>query len=39
VNPDQLRALMTQRNVLFVASQLDITQDVIAAMDAKYTKK
>jgi Skp family chaperone for outer membrane proteins len=39
VNPDQLHALMTQRNVLFVASQLDITQDVIAAMDAKYTKK
>jgi Skp family chaperone for outer membrane proteins len=39
VNPDQLRALMTQRNVLFVSSQLDITNDVISAMDAKYTKK
>ena len=39
INPDQLRALMTQRNVLFVASQLDITNDVVAAMDAKYTKK
>jgi Skp family chaperone for outer membrane proteins len=39
INPDQLRALMTQRNILFVASQLDITNDVISAMDAKYTKK
>jgi Skp family chaperone for outer membrane proteins len=39
INPDQLRALMTQRNILFVTSQLDITNDVIAAMDAKYSKK
>jgi Skp family chaperone for outer membrane proteins len=39
VNPDQLRALMMRRNVLFVTSQLDITQAVIASMDAKYTKK
>ena len=39
INPDQLRALMTSRNILFVASQLDITNDVIAAMDAKYSKK
>jgi Skp family chaperone for outer membrane proteins len=39
VNPDQLRALMTQRNILFVASQLDITNEVVAAMDARYAKK
>ncbi len=39
INPDQLRALMTSRNILFVASQLDITNDVIAAMDAQYSKK
>jgi Skp family chaperone for outer membrane proteins len=39
INPDQLRALMTSRNILFVASQLDITNDVISAMDAKYSKK
>jgi len=38
INPDQLRALMTQRNILFVASQLDITNDVIATMDAKYAR-
>jgi Skp family chaperone for outer membrane proteins len=39
VTPQQLSDLLTSRNILFVASQLDITNDVIAAMDAKYTKK
>ncbi len=39
VNPQQLKDLLTSRNILFVASQYDITSDVIAAMDAKYTKK
>ncbi len=36
-NLDQVRALLAQRNVLYSAPQVDITQDVITAMDAKYT--
>ncbi|MBV8782008.1 MAG: OmpH family outer membrane protein [Phycisphaerae bacterium] len=36
-NIDQVRALLGQRNVLFSSPQVDITQDVITAMDAKYT--
>jgi Skp family chaperone for outer membrane proteins len=33
---EQLRALLGQRNVLYSSPQVDITQDVITAMDAKY---
>src|SRR4051812_30916351 len=36
LNPDQLRALINSRNVLFAATTVDISNDVIAAMDAKY---
>jgi Skp family chaperone for outer membrane proteins len=32
----QLNQVIQTRNVLFVAAQVDVTQDVIAAMDAKY---
>ena len=34
---DQVRGLLGQRNVLYSAPQVDITQDVITSMDAKYT--
>jgi Skp family chaperone for outer membrane proteins len=34
---DQVRGLLGQRNVLYSSPQVDITQDVITAMDAKYT--
>jgi Skp family chaperone for outer membrane proteins len=33
---EQVRALLGQRNVLYSSPQVDITQDVITAMDAKY---
>jgi Skp family chaperone for outer membrane proteins len=37
INVDQLKAVIGQRNVLFVnSSTVDITNDVITAMDAKY---
>jgi Skp family chaperone for outer membrane proteins len=37
LNPDQLKAIIGQRNVLFANStSVDITNDVITAMDAKY---
>jgi Skp family chaperone for outer membrane proteins len=36
VTPDQLRGLLSQRNVLFSSPAVDITADVTAAMDAKY---
>ncbi|MGH7175777.1 MAG: OmpH family outer membrane protein, partial [Tepidisphaeraceae bacterium] len=36
INVDQLRLLINQRNVLFNAPQVDLSNDVIAAMDAKY---
>ncbi|HEX3358230.1 MAG TPA: OmpH family outer membrane protein [Tepidisphaeraceae bacterium] len=36
VNVDQLRLLINQRNVLFSTPAVDISSDVIAAMDAKY---
>jgi Skp family chaperone for outer membrane proteins len=37
INVDQLKAVIGQRNVLFVnSSAVDITNDVITAMDAKY---
>ena len=33
---EQVRALLGQRNVLYSSPQVDITQDVITALDAKY---
>ena len=35
-NLEQLRAFLGQRNVLYSSPQVDITQDVITSMDAKY---
>ncbi len=36
MTPDQLSQILTQRNVLYAGDNIDITSDVIAAMDAKY---
>lgn len=36
INLDQMRALIISRNVLFTGGSVDITNDIIAAMDAKY---
>lgn len=36
INPDQLKAVIGQRNILFVSPTVDITNDVITSMDAKY---
>lgn len=36
LNIDQVRALLSTRNVLFSVPQIDISNDVIAAMDARY---
>jgi len=36
INLDQVRALIISRNVLFANGAVDITNDVIAGMDAKY---
>jgi len=36
VTGEQLQALIHTRNVLYASAQTDITQDVIASMDAKY---
>jgi Skp family chaperone for outer membrane proteins len=36
MTPDQLSQVLTQRNVLYAGDNIDITSDVIAAMDAKY---
>jgi Skp family chaperone for outer membrane proteins len=36
LNVDQLRALINQRNVLFSSPVVDISSEVIAAMDAAY---
>src|SRR5450432_3333252 len=36
ITPDQLRLLISQRNVLYNSGALDISNDIIAAMDAKY---
>jgi Skp family chaperone for outer membrane proteins len=38
VNVDQLRALINSRNVLFFKPQVDISADVVAALNAKYEK-
>jgi len=39
INVDQLRLLINQRNVLFSAPAVDVTQDVIAQMDKAYKAK
>jgi Skp family chaperone for outer membrane proteins len=36
INVDQVRLLINQRNVLYSTPNVDISNDVIAAMDAKY---
>ncbi len=36
LNPDQATNLMLSRNILFVAPELDITNDVITALDAAH---
>jgi outer membrane protein len=36
LNPDALQNLIGQRNVLFKSDKIDITTDVVAALDAKY---
>jgi Skp family chaperone for outer membrane proteins len=36
LNVDQVRLLINQRNVLYSTPAVDISNDVIAAMDAKY---
>ena len=38
VNVDQLRAMINSRNVLFFKPQVDISADVVAALNAKYEK-
>jgi Skp family chaperone for outer membrane proteins len=39
INVDQLRALINQRTVLFNRGNHDITNDVLASVDAKYKTK
>lgn len=36
INVDQVRLLINQRNVLYSTPNVDISNDVIAAMDARY---
>ena len=36
---DQLRGLINQRSVMFSNGKFDITNDVLAAVDAKYKTK
>jgi Skp family chaperone for outer membrane proteins len=36
INTDQLRQLIAERNVLYDSGALDISNEVIASMDAKY---
>jgi Skp family chaperone for outer membrane proteins len=36
VNPDELRMLLNQRNVLYAADQVDITDDVVTHMNEQY---
>lgn len=38
LNVDQLRNLINSRNVLFFKPQIDISADVVAALNAKYEK-
>lgn len=39
INLEQLRALINQRTVLFSSGKFDISNDVLAAVDAKYKQK
>jgi hypothetical protein len=39
VQPDQLNAMLHQRQVLYAAKGVDITAEVIARLDAAYSKK
>ena len=39
INVDQLRGLINQRTVLFNNGRFDITNEVLAAVDAKYKQK
>ena len=39
VNVDQLRAIINQRDVLYSVPKVDITNDVIASLDAAYKGK
>ena len=39
INVDQLRSLINQRTVMFNNGKYDITNEVLAAVDAKYRKK
>jgi len=36
ITPEQLDAIMRQRNILYVSPEVDITNKVIAHLDAKY---
>ena len=36
VTPDQMAQLLAQHNVLFAAGNIDITDEVVAALDAQY---
>jgi len=36
INADQLRSLINQRTIMYNNGRLDITNDVLAAVDAKY---
>ncbi len=37
ITPDQLNSLLIERTILFEDSKLDITQDVVIALDKAYT--
>jgi len=39
INVDQLRGLINQRTVLYSNGKFDITNDVLANVDAKYKNK
>jgi hypothetical protein len=36
MTPDQYLQVLLQRNVLYAGGEIDITNDVIAALDAQY---
>jgi Skp family chaperone for outer membrane proteins len=36
ISVDQLRAILNGRNVLFANNKVDISQDVVAVLDAEY---
>jgi hypothetical protein len=39
LTPDQVRAALIQRDVLFMNERADITQDVILAANQKFAQK